>query len=141
MLTFFESNSSPPLGNGPSLGTGLAYANWFRGIQLLLVSVLSFLGLLSPLVATIAGWRLLDQTPSLPQLLRASLILITVTCSLRTAAAEATARVTLIVSTASRRSALVCLDAIRKFHCGSTSPMERGPSVLAGRSRVRGADK
>jgi EamA-like transporter family len=121
MLTFFESNSSPSLGNGPSLGTGLAYANWFRGIQLLLLSVLSILGLLSPLVATIAGWRLLDQTLSLPQLLRASLMLIAVTCSLRTAAA----RVTLIVRTASRRSSLVSLDAIRKFHCGSTSPMGR----------------
>ena len=104
------------------------------------MSVLSFLGLISPLVATIAGWRLLDQTLSLRQLLRASLIPIAVICSLRTAPAEAAARVTLIVSTASRRSSLVSLDAIRKFHCGSTSPMGRWRGVLAGRSRVLGAD-
>lgn len=67
------------------VGTGLAYANWFRGIQLLPVSVVSFLGLLSPLVATIAGWTLLDQTLSIPQLLGASLILTAVICSQRTA--------------------------------------------------------
>ena len=67
------------------VGTGLAYANWFRGIQLLPVSVVSFLGLLSPLVATIAGWTLLDQTLNIPQLLGASLILTAVICSQRPA--------------------------------------------------------
>ncbi len=65
-------------------GTGLAYANWFRGIQLLPVSVVSFLALLSPLVATIAGWILLDQTLSIPQLFGASLILGAVIMSQRT---------------------------------------------------------
>ena len=44
-----------------TVGTGLAYANWFRGIQQLSVSTVSFLGLLSPLVATVAGWIVLDQ--------------------------------------------------------------------------------
>ena len=43
-------------------GTGLAYANWFRGIAKLPVAVASFLGLLSPLVATIAGWLVLNET-------------------------------------------------------------------------------
>ncbi len=57
------------------VGTGLAYANWFRGIQLLPVSVVSFLGLLSPLVASIAGWIALDQTLTAPQLFGAALIL------------------------------------------------------------------
>lgn len=51
-----------------AVGTGLAYANWFRGIQLLPVSVVSFLALLSPLVATVAGWVLLDETLSPMQL-------------------------------------------------------------------------
>ncbi len=64
-------------------GTGLAYANWFRGIQLLPVSVVSFLALLSPLVATIAGWMLLDQTLSIPQFFGASLILAAVIMSQR----------------------------------------------------------
>ncbi|HSM67023.1 MAG TPA: EamA family transporter [Ilumatobacteraceae bacterium] len=66
------------------IGTGLAYANWFRGIQLLHVSVVSFLGLLSPLVATAAGWAVLDQALTFPQLLGASLILAAVICSQRT---------------------------------------------------------
>ena len=43
-------------------GTGLAYANWFRGIARLPVAVASFLGLLSPLVATVAGWLVLNET-------------------------------------------------------------------------------
>lgn len=63
------------------VGTGLAYANWFRGIQLLPVSVVSFLGLLSPLVATIAGWTVLDQSLTAPQLLGAALILTAVISS------------------------------------------------------------
>ncbi|NOX30154.1 MAG: EamA family transporter, partial [Actinobacteria bacterium] len=37
------------------VGTGAAYANWFRGIQKLPVNAISFLGLISPLVATFAG--------------------------------------------------------------------------------------
>jgi probable blue pigment (indigoidine) exporter len=44
------------------IGTGLAYANWFRGVQALPIAVTSFFGLLSPLVATIAGWAVLGQT-------------------------------------------------------------------------------
>jgi len=42
-------------------GTGLAYTLWFRGIDRLPVSALTFLGLLSPLVATGLGWLVLDQ--------------------------------------------------------------------------------
>ena len=57
------------------VGTGVAYANWFAGIQRLPVSVVSFLGLLSPLVATIAGWVLLDQTLTRTQLAGALLVL------------------------------------------------------------------
>lgn len=43
------------------VGTGLAYTLWFRGIDRLPVSALTFLGLLSPLVATLLGWIVLDQ--------------------------------------------------------------------------------
>ena len=55
-------------------GTGLAYANWFRGIQRLPIGIVSFLGLLSPLVATVAGWLVLGQGLSAPQLLGATLV-------------------------------------------------------------------
>ncbi len=44
------------------VGTGAAYANWFAGIQQLPISVVSVLGLLSPLVATIAGWAVRNET-------------------------------------------------------------------------------
>lgn len=54
------------------VGTGFAYANWFRGIQLMPVAAVSFLGLLSPLVATLAGWAVLGQTLSALQLLGAT---------------------------------------------------------------------
>jgi probable blue pigment (indigoidine) exporter len=43
------------------VGTGLAYVNWFRGIALLPIGTTSLLVLISPLVATIAGWIVLDQ--------------------------------------------------------------------------------
>lgn len=57
------------------VGTGAAYANWFAGIQRLPVSVVSFLGLFSPLVATVAGWAVLDETLSTLQLAGAALVL------------------------------------------------------------------
>lgn len=44
-----------------SVGTGLAYTLWFRGIDRLPVSAVTFLGLLSPLTATVLGWIALDQ--------------------------------------------------------------------------------
>lgn len=56
------------------VGTGLAYANWFRGIQALPVATVSFLGLLSPLVAAVAGWVLLDETLTITQLAGAALV-------------------------------------------------------------------
>jgi probable blue pigment (indigoidine) exporter len=50
------------------VGTGLAYALWFRGIDRLPVGALTFLGLLSPLVATLLGWSVLDQNLTAVQL-------------------------------------------------------------------------
>ncbi|MGA9277352.1 EamA family transporter [Ilumatobacter sp.] len=75
------------------VGTGLAYANWFRGIQLLQVNVVSFLGVLSPLVATLAGWIFLDQTLRAPQLVGAALIVGSVVASQRGGPVRTVARV------------------------------------------------
>lgn len=58
-----------------TFGTAIAYSLWFRGVQLLPVAQVSMLGLLSPLVATLAGWVVLDQTFSIGQLAGAALIL------------------------------------------------------------------
>ncbi len=46
------------------LNTGLAYALWFRGIEKLEAWQVSFLGLLSPVVAVFAGFLILGQTLS-----------------------------------------------------------------------------
>lgn len=60
------------------IGTGVAYTLWFRGIDRLPVNVLTFLGLLSPVVATGLGWAVLDQDLSAPQLAGAVLIAVAV---------------------------------------------------------------
>ena len=56
-------------------GTGVAYANWFAGVQRLPINTVSFLGLLSPVVATGAGWLVLSESLSPMQLGGAALVL------------------------------------------------------------------
>jgi probable blue pigment (indigoidine) exporter len=41
--------------------TGLGYAVWLRGIERLPATNVSFLGLMSPVVATLAGWAVLGE--------------------------------------------------------------------------------
>ncbi len=57
------------------VGTGAAYANWFRGIQSLPIAITSFLGLISPLIATIVGWIVLGQNLRPLQLAGAVLVI------------------------------------------------------------------
>lgn len=57
------------------IGTALAYTLWFHGIHLLPASTTAILGLLSPLVATLAGWALLNQALTPGQLIGAAIIL------------------------------------------------------------------
>ena len=57
------------------VGTLAAYALWFRGIGRLSVVSVSFLGLLSPAVATTIGWLVLDQSLTAVQLLGFALAL------------------------------------------------------------------
>jgi probable blue pigment (indigoidine) exporter len=49
------------------VGTLLAYVLWFQGISRLPVAAVSFLPLLSPIVATLLGWAVLGQSLTLPQ--------------------------------------------------------------------------
>ncbi|MEX2423348.1 MAG: EamA family transporter [Acidimicrobiia bacterium] len=60
------------------VGTGVAYALWFRGIERLPVNALTFLGLLSPVVATVLGWAVLQQRLTAAQLVGALLIAVAV---------------------------------------------------------------
>ncbi|WP_433544053.1 EamA family transporter (plasmid) [Streptomyces sp. CA-294286] len=57
------------------IGAALAYALWFRGIKALTPTEVTFLGLLSPLVATLLGWIVLGQQLTALQLLGALLAL------------------------------------------------------------------
>ncbi len=49
------------------IGSALAYALWFRGIRALPATDVTFLGLLSPVVATTLGWLVLGQDLTVAQ--------------------------------------------------------------------------
>ncbi|NED95115.1 EamA family transporter [Phytoactinopolyspora alkaliphila] len=49
------------------VGTLLAYALWFQGVERLPVAAVSFLPLLSPVVATILGWLILSESLTFAQ--------------------------------------------------------------------------
>lgn len=57
------------------IGSALAYALWFRGIRELPAIGVSFLSLLSPLVATLLGWIALGETLTPVQALGALIVL------------------------------------------------------------------
>ena len=65
----------------------MAYALWFRGIERLPVAQVSVLGLLSPIVATAAGFVVLGQTLTAAQLGGAALVLTAVWRGQRSAGA------------------------------------------------------
>ncbi|MEJ5913460.1 EamA family transporter [Pseudokineococcus sp. 1T1Z-3] len=56
------------------VGTALAYAAWFRGIVALPVARVAVLGLLSPVVATTAGWLVLGQSLAPLQVVGAAVV-------------------------------------------------------------------
>jgi probable blue pigment (indigoidine) exporter len=60
------------------VGTGIAYALWFRGIDKLKTSAVSSLGLMSPVVATLVGFFLLHQKLTPIQLIGMVIVLISV---------------------------------------------------------------
>lgn len=66
------------------IGTGLAYALWFRGINRLSPTAASYLGLLSPVVATLIGYVFLQETFSSIQLVGIAIVLASVVIGLQT---------------------------------------------------------
>jgi probable blue pigment (indigoidine) exporter len=60
------------------VGTGLAYALWFRGIDRLKASAVSYLGFMSPVVATLIGFVWLRQTLTPIQLVGMAIVLMSV---------------------------------------------------------------
>lgn len=57
------------------VGAALAYSLWFRGVRLLTATEVTFLGLLSPVVATAVGWLALGQDLTGAQLVGAAVVL------------------------------------------------------------------
>ena len=66
------------------VGTGVAYALWFRGIDKLKASTVSYLGLISPVVATLIGFVLLHQAFTPIQLIGIAIVLMSVLIGLQT---------------------------------------------------------
>lgn len=60
------------------IGTALAYALWFRGIDKLNPTAASYLGLLSPVVATLIGYIFLQETFSVVQTIGVVVVLLSV---------------------------------------------------------------
>ncbi|MGW0518649.1 EamA family transporter [Crossiella sp. NPDC003009] len=69
-VTLLVEGPPPPVLTGANLlgygylaiiGAAVSYALWFRGINALSPTEVTFLGLLSPLVATLLGWLVLGQ--------------------------------------------------------------------------------
>ena len=56
------------------VGAVLAYTLWFRGINALPVGSITFLSLLSPVVAVLSGWVVLQQTLSFGQIIGTAII-------------------------------------------------------------------
>ena len=71
-------------------GTALPYLVWFRGVARLPVGQVALLGLASPIVATVAGFVVLDQTLTPVQLAGAALVLSAIWVGQRPAPAPAT---------------------------------------------------
>ncbi len=98
-LAWFLEGGLPPLTFTNVFGffwlalvnTGMAYALWFRGIEQLKAWQVSFLGLLSPIVAVFAGFLLLGQTLSLVQIAGVILILSSLVLVQRSSVASPTA--------------------------------------------------
>ncbi|NIK58735.1 EamA family transporter [Kribbella shirazensis] len=57
-------------------GSAVAYALWFRGLRELVPTEVTFLGLLSPVVATALGWLVLDQHLTALQALGGFIVLV-----------------------------------------------------------------
>lgn len=60
------------------IGTGLAYALWFRGISKLSATAVAYLGLLSPVVASLIGYFFLKETFTSTQLIGIAVVLVAV---------------------------------------------------------------
>lgn len=113
------------------IGTPVAYVLWFQGLRALPASRVAALGLLSPLVATLLGWLVLDQALSAGQQVGAGLVVFALVLAQaskprRTRAADIDSLLAGNVSAAPRNR-----QAIRQRPAADQQPVEN----TAGRSR------
>lgn len=90
-------------------GTGLAYLLWFRGLRALSAGSVTFLGLLSPLVATSLGWIFLGQSLTPWQGVGAAIVLAALVTAQRHAPPEpdhttSPSTLTILISSSSSRA-------------------------------------
>lgn len=110
-------------------GTAVAYLLWFRGIARLPVAQVSLLGLMSPVVAAVSGWIVLDQTLATPQLLGGALVLLALWLGQRPEARVIGQQVrsTRTRQPSNRRHTAIALDVDHVvLHCGAYPEVERG---------------
>ena len=82
LALWFEGIPKQPLTMNNVIGYGylalvgavLAYTLWFRGINALPVGSITFLSLLSPVVAVLSGWVVLAQALSIGQIIGTAII-------------------------------------------------------------------
>jgi probable blue pigment (indigoidine) exporter len=77
-ITHFSTNNLLGFVYLGLVGTGISYALWFRGIEKLNAGAVSYLGLMSPVVATMMGFVFLNQTFTPIQVIGVAIVLISV---------------------------------------------------------------
>ncbi|WP_447009422.1 EamA family transporter [Saccharothrix hoggarensis] len=87
------------------IGGALTYALWFRGLRVLPATQVTFLGLLSPVVATAVGWLLLDQGLTASQVVGAVVVLGALVVAQRNSAQRSSAQRSSAQRSAQRSSA------------------------------------
>lgn len=103
------------------VGSALAYALWFRGIRALSPTKVTFLGLLSPLVATTVGWFALDQQLTAAQGVGAIIVLAAVAAA-QTSRPDAPRTGSRAVPSARQPAGQPTVAPTRQVSFGSTSP-------------------
>ena len=111
------------------VGTALAYVLWFRGLAALPAGVTSFLGLLSPVVAVLAGWVALGQALTVAQALGVAIVLAAVLLATRPARTPGIAGATPRLGARSSGSRRAVLAVGRSLSGGRPWPPRRGPAA------------
>lgn len=120
------------------IGAALAYALWFRGIRALSPNEVTFLGLLSPLVATAVGWIALGQTLTAVQILGAVVVLTALVVAQRrpSTSTTSTTSTTNTINTINTTSTSSTTDLTERSHHAYRRHWSHRPGRLPRRHRI-----